>query len=369
MERLNFMKKIAIISTNLACTGISTVIMNYCKNINLKKFEITIFAGAPIDEYYKGECKKLGIDIIELPYRRPKVIKYYISLFRKMKKNHYDIVHVHGNSYAMFMDLFIAKLKKIKIRISHCHSTRISKVFSSKPFELLFNLVCTERFACGDLVGKTLYKNKDFYIIRNGIDTSKYCFDSKTRADIRSKLGVNDKIILGHIGRFNESKNHKFLLEIFEKIASLNDKYVLLLVGNGPDFIRIKDIINKSKYKNRIILYGESNEIEKMYFAMDIFVFPSLYEGFPLTLVEAQVSGLPCIISDVITDEVVLCDLVKKKSIVSSDLWINEILSTKTNLKRKEFYNSNLDIIKTFDIKECSYNLEKRYLDLIEKSK
>ena len=356
--------KIAIASKDLAKNGISSVIINYAEKINHEKFELTIFAGETIDENNRKILEEKGINVIKLPSKDNKY-NYYKQLYKKMNKNYFDILHVHGNSTAMSIELFIGILKKIKIRIAHCHNSKKEKSIIKKLIYPIFNNLYTNAFACGELAGKTLFANRDFFIMRNGINTIKYQYNEQVRNETRKNLNISNKIVLGHIGRFNDQKNHKFIIDVFEELAKENDNYVLLLIGNGPNYENIKERIKNSKYKDKFILYGETNEPEKMYLAMDIIIFPSLYEGLPLTLVEAQISGLKCIISDTITDEVII-DNVEKCSIKSLTLWKEKILKTKINDKREAFYSNNKKRIKIFDINDCALELEKKYKNLIQ---
>ena len=358
--------RVAIISKDLALNGISSVIINYAENMDLNKFELTIFAGKTIDNSNKIKLNKKGIKIVELPNKKNK-IKYYKCLYKKIKKDYYDILHVHGNSTAMSIELFIGMLKNIKIRIAHCHSSKTDKSCIEKMITPIFNKLYTNAFACGKLAGESLFGNKKFFIMRNGMDTKKYKYDKAVRDKLRKELGVSNKVVLGHIGRFNYTKNHNFILDIFEEISKEKDNYCLLLIGNGPDYEKIKERIDNSKYKDRIILYGETNEPEKMYQAMDCFVFPSVYEGLPLTLVEAQISGLKCVISDVITSEVIIENVVKLP-IDDKKTWKEEILNTKLNNNREIFYAKNYIAIEKYDISACVIELEKKYEMLLKRT-
>ena len=157
------------------------------------------------------------------------------------------------------------------------------------------------------------------------------------------------------------------MLDVFFYVSNENENYVLLLVGVGPKFNEVKEKISKSSFKDRIILYGETTKPEDMYFAMDIFAFPSLYEGLPLTLVEAQITGIPCIISDRITDETKLSNMVIKLPITDTDIWENQILSAKIydNQERENFIKLHSSEIDKFNIDECVKEVEKKYKSLV----
>lgn len=352
--------KVAMISSSLTRNGISSVIMNYCRNINLEKFQISIYSGMPIDEEYRIECEKRGIEVIQLPERSKSVFKYYINLLKKMPKNRYDIIHVHGNSSIMAIDLFIGWLKRIKIRIAHSHNTKCSNIKVHKILNPVFKKLYTVSFACGKLAGDWIFGKNNYIIINNGINLKKFAFDKEIRIKERNALNIkDDEFVIGHIGRVNNQKNQEYLIKIFEKCAQINPKVKLLMIGSGPNYNKIKQLVKANKYKDRIILYGETTIPEKFYNAMDVFAFPSLYEGFPVTVVEALASGLNCIISDSITKEID-SNYVKFLKIEEGNIdeWVKVILHISKENMRNEVEEK---VVENFEISNCVKNLEKYY--------
>lgn len=199
-------------------------------------------------------------------------------------------------------------------------------------------------------------------MIPNGFNINKFKFDKKIRKLMRAKLGIQNGIeVIGHIGRFNFQKNHNFILKIFESYLKINPNSILLLIGNGPDFDKVKVKIENSKLKNKIILYGETNNANQMYMAMDKFIFPSRFEGLPVTLLEAQITGLPAVISSVITDEVVLSNNVQFETLESSpEKWARD-LWTLPKIDRDEFFNSHLLKFKPYEITSSVQKLSRVY--------
>lgn len=353
--------KIAMVASNLELNGISAVIMNYCRNLNLNKFEITLFVGNYINENYKKELQERNINIIELPWRKKSKLKYYRSLMKLMKKDYFDICHVHGNSSVMAIDLAIAYMKNIKVRIAHSHNTKCSNLKLHKLLSPIFNRLYTNAFACSKKAGEWIFKDNNFEIINNGIDIEKYVFNKDVRERVRKELDLKDnEFVLGHVGRINYQKNQEYLLKIFEKYCEKDVNAKLLLIGKGPLYDEVKEKIEKSPIQNKVILYGESSEAQKFYMAMDVFVFPSRYEGLPVTLVEAQIAGIPCIISQNITDEVIVTQSVIKESIdVPCEMWsqhIENIKKIKNN--RKIIINEEIN---KFNIKDNVKRLENLY--------
>lgn len=354
--------KIAMILNNLDLNGISSVVMNYCTNIDLNQFSIDILAGSPINLNYKHTCETLGILIKELPSRKASSKMYYNALFKELKYNSYDIAHIHGNSATITIELFLAWINGIKVRIAHSHNSTCNHMKVHKALLPLFNKLYTHGFACSTLAGDWLFKNKKYYVIPNGFDTTRFYFNSEYRKTIRKQLNLDDNsFLIGHVGRFNEQKNHPFLLKVFKQVAEKNSNAYLILVGNGPDFDKINELINQHPYKNRIIVYGETTETEKVYSAMDIFVFPSKYEGLGIVALEAQISGLPCCVSTAVPKDIIISDNVDFISIEDNaiSLWCNKILSY-YNGKYSRNLMSN-DKIKKINITNCVKNLEKLY--------
>lgn len=352
MKKIN----IAIISSSLGCNGISSVIMNYCRNIDLNKFRITFFVGDPIDDNYKKECSNMGIDIIELPARKPTTFKYYFYMFKNMKKNYYDIIHIHGNSSAMAIELIIAKLKKINFKIAHCH-TNSSNSKVNYIFKTFFRNNYDLGLACSSSAGEWIF-DKEFLILPNGFNVDKFLYNSTVRKEIRNKLNIKDKIVLGHTGRLNDYKNQQFLIELFKNLNNKNNNYVLLLVGDGPNYNKLKEEIKINDLEDKIILYGETSDVSKIYSAMDIFVFPSKSEGLGISLLEAQINGLNCIASDNVPVEADITGNVEFISLSEKNKWIKSI----ENINSRNNININSKKIQNFNIKNNVTFLEEIYL-------
>lgn len=349
--------KIAMVSKNLEINGITSVIYNYCTNMPLNLVEITIFCGNPINNMIAEDLKQRNILIEQLPSKK-NLIKYVTALIKKLKKHKYDMIYVHGNSSMISLELFCGFLSGIKKRAAHSHNTTCGNKMLHILLKPLFNLLCNKRFACGEDAGKWLYNKKDFYVVQNAIDIDKFKYDASLRNKFRSELDIKNEIVIGHIGRINDQKNQEYLIKVFEELCDLRSNYKLLIVGTGPYKEKIENIVKNSRYKDKIILYGETNSPKDIYMAMDLFVFPSKYEGLPVTLVESQISGVECVISDVITDEVILSDRVTKLSILDEPKkWAECII--KIDIKDREKYfkkiKNNFD---SFDIKICSEKFE-----------
>lgn len=352
--------KVAMITNHLEITGIGTVIINYCKAIDKSKYDIHIIAGIPISEQYKKEAELNCIKIISLPSRHHEPCKHYKNLFKALKEGNYDIVHDHGNSSMMTIELMLARLAGIKVRIAHCHSKIPSNKFSYKVLHHLFKYSYTKGLACSELAGNWLFGEGNFQVLINGFNTKAFLYSGKQREIVRKQLNIEDRYVIGHVGRFNEQKNHPFLLDIFEEVAKVEPKAVLLLVGIGPDYVKTKRLVDVHPFNNRIILYGESNNVSPLYSAMDVFVFPSKCEGLGLVAVEAQISGLRCVVSDAVPKEISVGDKVTFVSLKeSSSFWADIVLKQLTTIEhREDFFKHNQYSVSFYDMSNCVKKLD-----------
>ena len=357
--------KLAMVTASFSINGISAVIMNYCRYMDLDRFDITIMAGIPVDSSYKEECERKGICILELPSNKQDSGRYYRALWEALS-NGYDIAHIHGNSAVIAAELFLAYMRGIGIRIAHCHNTSCGHIYLHHLLKPVFHALYTEGFSCSLPAGKWLFQKRKFSIIPNAFDTEKFRFRNEDRLEIREQLHIQNGFLIGHIGRFNKAKNHTFILEVFRKAAEKNPDAYLILVGDGPDFEKIEGQIREHPFRSRIIIYGETQEPEKIYAAMDVFLFPSQHEGLGIVLVEAQISGLPCVVSDVVPREVLLGEQVTLLSLNDDlTLWSNAVMRSKA-CNRERFYEENVEAIKKYEIVGNVHNLENLYLSFLK---
>ena len=258
------------------------------------------------------------------------ILKYIKFLRRTM--NDYDVIHINKNSLINILTFVVAHFDH-KFIVCHSHNTTPTKktVFSFLHYVnrkyILDN--CNLLFACSRLAaawmyGKKIGRSERVYIVNNAIDLEKYRYKNEIRNEIRTKYGINDNYVFGHVGRFSEQKNHKFLIDVFSEVSKERNDIKLFLVGTGPLFDTIKDYVNEKKIADKVIFVGLITNIEDYYMAMDSFIFPSLFEGLPISVIEAQASGLRTIISSNITNEVILSNLVKSIDL-SKRHWIEEM--------------------------------------------
>lgn len=368
MINYNVKRVLVIESTKYGYDGISNVITNYYMYQNHNEIHMDLVTLNTISQFLLEEFKRNNSINFVLPYRNNDTLKYMINLYQIMKHGHYDIVHVHGCSSTMAVEMLVAKIADIKIRIAHSHNTKCDHNMIDKLLRPFFYTFCNVAFACGEEAGKWLFPHRKFDVIYNGVDLEKYQYNGIVRKQMRNKYGIQNKLVIGHVGRFSEQKNHKKIIEIFKEISKVRSDAVLVLVGDGELKEDIQNLVNMSKLN--VLFVGLSNEVERWLQAMDVMIFPSLFEGLPLGLVEAQASGLPCFLSDTISRDTKITDLVEFIPLMEkSEVWAEKVLNVIGKYKRAD----RIEYVKTqirdahFDIKYNCKELSKKYNVLLNK--
>ena len=231
----------------------------------------------------------------------------------------------------------------------------------------LYTIYATDLFACSDEAGKYLFKNKKFNIMRNAIDSKKFMYNEKIRNDIRNELMIQDNLVIGHVGRFHQQKNHKFLLDVFAKIREKRVNAKLLLIGTGPLEDEIKMKVNNLGLDNDVIFLGNRKDMCKIYQGMDIMIFPSIFEGFGIVTIEAQASGVPVLCSNNLPKEVEITPICKKLSLdESAEVWAEEALKLLEMNYSKESMQAKI-IESGFDVSTTAMDIQNYYLNKINK--
>lgn len=360
----NKIKILYIVDNVKISSGVSSVIMNYIRKIDKEKFQIDFLLITKYRESYQEELLKLGSKITYLNS------KFSISNIKNMKKevelffknNKYDIVELHAPTFS-FIFLKVAKKCNVPFRIVHSHSTIHSTNKIKNLFSILLNInlrkYANKFFACSEKSGKYWYGQKvcnstNYKLIKNGIDIKNYKFDNKIREKLREEYYIKNKIVIGFVGRISKDKNLMFFMDVMKKVIKIDKKYLFLIIGDGSEFEKLK--LKSKDIKDNIIFLGKRNDVNKQLNCMDFLVLPSKREGLPMAIVEAQLTGLPCYLSNTITKEV---DIGNTKFLkLNKKEWMKEILKFK-----KE--NDRVINRKKFDINICVKELEKIYKSYI----
>lgn len=354
---------------NMNRGGAETLIMNLYRNIDRSKVQFDFLTCKKGD--FDEEIIELGGSIHRIPYITDvghfgygKGLDHFFAVHPE-----YQIVHSHMDKMSGFV-LRAAKKRGIPVRMAHCHSTEseggiVSRTYKSYAGKFI-SQSATHLVACSDSAANWLFADdaKKAFIIKNGIECEKYVFSQTLREKIREELGISpESFVVGHVGRFSPPKNHTFLLDVFAKLANIRSDAILLLAGDGPLRFEIEEKIKRLNLTDKVKLLGVRHDIHLVLQAFDVFVFPSLYEGLPVSLIEAQGTGLNCVISDVITNEVDLgVDLIEYCSLKNMDVWLEKIINNPKKLTReitKDALSSQ-----GYDIKYTALEIEKQYLAL-----
>ena len=357
------------ISTISINSGVMAVIMNYYRHIDRDKiqFDFLFFKDSPANTTYIDEIESLGgrVYLIEQPTH----IFHYIRKLNKFfeeHKNEYAILHIH-EVYLTFLLAPIAHAHGLKV-ITHCHSTK----FSDKPCNSIRNrLACIGinkhadlRFACSKAAGIALYgKSADFTVINNAIDLDKFAFNAAKRAKLRNGLNLEDKIVIGHVGRFSKEKNHRFLVEVFYEFQKTLPNSALLLIGEGPLMKSVKEQTRSLGLKDKVVFLGRRTDVADLYNVMDTFLLPSLFEGLGVVLIEAQANGLPCVASSCVPDEADVEGITFVSLKQSVEEW-HRILTESLLFPRDKNCSLHDITMQKYNIKVMVRMLEKEYLKL-----
>ena len=325
--------------------GVESVVMNYYRHINREKIQFDFICDNDSTDIPYEEIEKLGGKVILIPPYQ-KIIKYHKELKKVLKDGKYKIVHSHINTLSVF-SLFAAKCAGVPVRIAHSHSTTNKKEKKKnllkqvlRPFSKVF---ATDYMCCSELAGRWLFGNKEYdkgnvYLLNNAIDLDQFKYNEQIRKEKRKELGIDDDtLVIGHVGRFVEQKNHRFLIDIFHEVHKQKENSILLLAGQGPLMEEMKEKVKILGIEDSVKFLGQRNDINELYQAFDVFCLPSLYEGLPVVGVEAQASGLLCFFSEDMTKETKALESTEFMPLSqSTEKWADKILKSIDNFKRKD---------------------------------
>ena len=319
-------KVLWIMTNGIRRNGICVSQLDYFKLIDKTRFQIDTVAVHNNTQDMIDEYKKAGCRVFELADRRKNLFKYLKDLKQLLKREKYDIIHVHGSSALMTLELSMAKKCGVPVRIAHSRNTTCDKKTFDKILRPLFYNNVTLALACGEDAGKWLFNKKNYIVFHNGKDLKKYEYNEETRKRIREEYNLNSKLVFGHVGLFTSQKNHEFLIDVFASIHKHIPNSILLLIGEGALMEHIKEKTVSYGLEKDVLFLGRKSNVEELIQGIDIMLFPSLYEGLPNVVIEWQAAGLPCVISDKITKECSVCNLVKYVPINEGTLpWIEAI--------------------------------------------
>ncbi len=354
---------------NMERGGAETLLMNVYRNINRSKVQFDFLTCQ--EGVFDKEIQEMGGRVHRIPYVSKVGHLGYMKALNKFfqEHDHYAIVHSHLDKMSGFV-LRAAKKANVPVRIAHSHNTSSEGNMIVKLYKwyagnhILPN--ATNLMACSDKAARWLFtaKAQQAFIVKNGVDTKKFSYSQDIRYHVRKKLGLHeDAFVVGHVGRFCHQKNHLFLIEAFHELIKKKPNATLLLVGDGPLRSHIEEKITTLNLHHAVHCLGERSNVHEMLQAFDTFVFPSFHEGLPVTLVEAQAAGLPCVIANTITDEVDLgAGLVNFLELGNPREWADKI-----SVQETQFRHQSSQYIKNagFDISTVTKDITAQYEDVL----
>jgi len=360
------MIRVLHVLNNLGSGGAESFIMNIYRKIDREKIQFDFLIRSDKNGSYVQEIKRMGGRIYQIAEYPRHFLKNRKELKVFFKEHHeYKIIHVHANALIYIEPLIFAKKSGVNCRIIHSHSIKTAGRIPLLQQIHLWNKarignLATHFWACSDLAGKWMFGETAYEIINNGINLETFHFDEIKREQVRQNYQIErNTFVIGHVGRLSLPKNHKFLFEVFAKYQEQNPDTKLMLVGDGELKEQLQQLAIQFNISEKIIWVGAVNNVSDYLSAMDLFLFPSLYEGFPVSLIEAQAIGLPCIVSASITSGIVLnqnCHRIPLNEKVNT--WVKAIYEA----QRCEI---NVDALEQYDSSYVAKKLEALYLDSV----
>lgn len=305
------MKRVCILCESWESGGIEAFITNVIRHIDHAGLEIDIVAARVGKSVFTASLQACGIRFYQLSGSTRRIGENRRRFRRLLEERRYDVVHLNAYQALSLAYLSLAGKAGVPVRIAHSHNTQLRKS-PARPLKLglhrwasvHYQNVMTDRWACSEAAARFLFGSAmDWRFIPNGINARRFQFNPEGREAARRELGLEGKLVIGNIGRLCYQKNQDFLLDVFAQVVKQNPNSRLLLVGGGEDLPKLEERAEQLGIADKVLFYGTSSHIERLLWAMDIFVLPSRFEGLPVTSVEAQAAGLPCLFSDAITRE------------------------------------------------------------------
>ena len=367
------MKRVLVYGMTDNLGGLETFMLSYISNIDNDKVVFDFIA--PYEKIsIEEEINELGGTVYHLPKRKEN-IRAYMNEFKVFMKNNaskYDAVWLNDCMFCNLDILILAKIYGIKTRIIHAHNSKAmgskSQLIRHTINKRLIGFLATDFWACSKLAGEWSYptsiaKKYGINVVTNAIDTEKYNYKVDIRNELRNKLGVENAFVIGNVGRLHFQKNQDFMLDIFKNVLSKKPNAVLWLIGGGEDEEKLRTKVNALNIDNNVVFWGIRRDVPDMLQAMDVFLMPSKFEGLGIVAIEAQSTGLPCIMSDVIPKDTNVTEHAEYLSLDDSpSVWAEKILCY-SEYNRHDSSNS----VKAhgFDIKEASRKLENQFINII----
>ena len=341
------MKRVLQIVGSLGYGGIIAVVMNYYRHINREHIQFDFITFSPERERHEDEIEQMGGRIFRLPSRARYPFGYMKTLYRLIRDNNYQIVHTHQSSASMVMDGVVGRLCGVPVVIGHSHNPRCNVLWQHFLFRPFVNLFFKHRLACSVEAGKWVFGDCEVTVLNNAIDAGRFRFKEAIRNSVRQELGLTDELLVGFVGRLHPQKNPYRMLEIFADVLKKRNNAHLLIVGGGEEHDGMLQTCKELNILANVHFVGQVTNVHELMMAMDIFLFPSVFEGLGVVVIEAQATDLPCVVSE----NVPAPDLTGKLCVClledDNETWANAILNQVPSKRRDT----------SFQIKEGRYDI------------
>lgn len=374
------MKKVCIYCQTWESGGIEAFLNNILQHMDLSNLQIDIVMDVLKESVFTGGLRALGITFRELSGSQRNLIQNYRRFAKLLNEQDYDVLHLNVFQALPLAYLSLAKRKGILLRIAHSHNTmlrksrtRLLKLGVHKLASCFFAKYASDLWACSSDAAKFMFPaallgERKFQFIPNGIDLCRFQFDAVEREKIRKQLHLEKAFVIGNVGRFCFQKNQSFLLDIFAQVYAQDASARLLLVGEGEMLAKLKERAERLFISNAVIFYGITPHVEKLLWAMDVFVFPSVFEGLGIVAIEAQAAMLPTICSDGVPREALSSNLARQIPLAApAEQWAQTILAVRNRPSGSNSVEQLMD--NGFDIRQVSSSIEKIYLSEIRAEK
>ena len=308
----------------------------------------------------REQVEAMGGEIHVMPHRLKHPVAYIRQTAKLIREKKYAVVHCHGNSCTLAIDLLAAKLGGAKVRIAHSHNTQCKFTLLHRLLRLPFTVLYTHSMACGEEAGRWLFGRAPFTVVRNAIDARRFAYDPAVREEARAEFGIGDETVVGCVANFDPAKNHLFLLDAFAELLRRGGNHRLVLVGGGNS-AEAEARARALGIAEKVTFAGTRTDVPRLLQMMDVMVLPSLFEGFPTVALEWQAAGLPALLADTITRGCAFTDTVR---FIPLDIhaWADAILNTRP-VNRSESCRTGMEALAKagYDLSAVAKALESDY--------
>lgn len=350
------MKRMLHIVGGMYPGGLENFIMNIYRNLDRDKVQFDVIVHSIREGDHTKEIEAMGGKVYLAPRKSRHPLGNFLAIRRIVKENGYQVAIRHSDNAFPVLDLLAAKMGGAKRRIYQSHSSDSSHVGLHKFFRMFMGVIPTDCFACSENAGHWMYGKREFQIVKNAIDVEQYRYSPQIREQARNEWKMEDCVVYSHVGIYMPAKNHKFLVAFFAEIVKRQPNARLLLIGEGGLREEIEEQIKELHLEEQVILTGIRSDVPKLLQMTDVFLFPSVYEGLPLSVIEAQAAGLPCLISDRITKEVVVTGQMTALSLGESKERWAERAAALSEIPRDRYAETSQEQVKKagYDVKELA---------------